>query len=285
MWLSKRRQGLVSGQPVIGIARKLGAVVLISVSALSASTVASASNPLAAAIESDHRIEAAKRDVYRNPEATLSFFKVEPHHTVVEVWPGGGWYTDILAPYLKDKGTFYAAHFAKDSPVEYFAKSRAKFDKKLASSPIYSKVNASALEAGHRIAPAPKGSADRVLTFRNVHNWMSKDAEDTMFKAFYDALKPGGLLGVVEHRAKPGTSLQDMIKSGYVTEAAVKDMAKAAGFEFVASSSVNRNVKDTAKHPKGVWTLPPRLRLGDEDKAKYLDIGESDRMTLLFKKP
>ena len=132
---------------------------------------------------------------------------------------------------------------------------------------------------------APAGSADRVLTFRNVHNWYSRDYADNMFSGFYAALKPGGILGVVEHRAKPDAPKEFMKTSGYMTEKSVIDFALAAGFILDAKSEINANPKDGTVYPKGVWTLPPSLRLGDVDRQKYLDIGESDRMTLRFIKP
>lgn len=238
-------------------------------------------------VEADHRPDAHKaRNEFRNPVATLEFFEVEPDHTVIEIWPGAGWYTEILAPYLQDNGALYAAHFPADSDIEYFAKSRQKFLEKLADAPtVYSKVIVTEFGAGTEHAAAPPRTADRVLTFRNVHNWLKAGFADEAFVSFYDALKPGGILGVVEHRARPGTATEDMKTSGYVTEAYTIELATRAGFELVEKSEINANPKDTANHPEGVWTLPPSLRLGDKDREKYLDIGESDRMTLKFRKP
>ncbi len=228
----------------------------------------------------------SNRDVYRHPQQTLQFFEVTPASTVVEIWPGGGWYTEILAPLLRDEGRLYAAHFPSESGVAYYDKSRAAFVAKLAAdSASYSQVEIRELSPPGKTAISPLASADTVLTFRNVHNWLKAGNAEGVFAAMYASLKPGGVLGVVEHRAKPGTSLEDMIQSGYVTEQQVKDLALGAGFEFVAASEVNANPKDTARHPKGVWTLPPSLRLADQDPAKYLAIGESDRMTLKFLKP
>jgi predicted methyltransferase len=225
------------------------------------------------------------RDKYRNPAETLAFFQVEKNQAVVEIWPGGGWYTEILAPLLKQQGRFYAASFPAETPVEYYKKSRARYDAKMTANPeVYDAVIVTELAPPEFIDIAPMGSADRVLTFRNVHNWMKAGSAEGVFTAMHSALKPDGLLGIVEHRAKPGTLFADMIKSGYVTEAAVIKFATDAGFELIASSEINANSADTADHPRGVWTLPPSLRLGDTDKDKYLAIGESDRMTLLFKK-
>jgi predicted methyltransferase len=228
------------------------------------------------------------RNQYRHPKETLTFFGLDVSMTVVEIWPSGGWYTEILAPVLRDKGKYYAAGFAltaKRTP-EWRKKMQREFQKKLDARPeLYDQVTVTELSIPERTEMAPPGSADRVLTFRNVHNWMKGDYAPEMFEAMFNALKLGGVLGVVEHRAPKGSSRDRMILSGYVTEAHVKKLAIAAGFRFVASSEINANPKDTADHPSGVWTLPPTLRLGEKDRAKYLSIGESDRMTLRFVKP
>jgi len=230
----------------------------------------------------------ADRNAYRHPSETLEFFGLEPTMTVVEIWPSRGWYTEILAPFLRADGKYYAAGFAltaKRTP-EWRKKMQRQLEKKLAAHPdLYDRVVATELSIPERTEIAPPGTADMVLTFRNVHNWMKGDYAPQMFKAMFDALKPGGVLGVVEHRAKAGTSVEKMIESGYVTEMEVKRLAKDAGLRFVASSEVNANPRDTADHPLGVWTLPPTLRLGDKDRGKYIAIGESDRMTLKFIKP
>ncbi|MGB0894879.1 MAG: class I SAM-dependent methyltransferase [Parashewanella sp.] len=226
------------------------------------------------------------RDKYRHPKQTLQFFGVQPSDTVVEIWPGGGWYTQILAPALKGKGEFIAAHWPKDSNVRFFKVNRAKFDQKFTLHPErYGEISVTDFAPPSHLQMAPSGSADVVLTFRNVHNWMKRNQEQTVFNSAYKALKPGGIFGVVEHRAKPGTDRLTMIESGYVTEEYVKQLAAKAGFKLVDSSEINANARDTKSYPSGVWTLPPSLRLGDLDRAKYLAIGESDRMTLKFKKP
>ena len=208
--------------------------------------------------------------------------------TVVEIWPSGGWYTEILAPVLRDRGKYYAAGFAltaKRTP-EWRKKMQREFQSKLDARPdLYDRVVVTELSIPERTEMAPAGTADVVLTFRNVHNWMKGDYAPSMFEAMFEALKPGGVLGVVEHRAKKGTSRDQMIESGYVTEAHVRKLAEGSGFRFVDGSEVNANPKDTVDHPVGVWTLPPTLRLGEKDRAKYLAIGESDRMTLRFTKP
>jgi len=227
------------------------------------------------------------RDAYRHPKETLQFFDLRPDMSVVEVWPGGGWYTQILAPVLRERGKYYAAHFHIDekSP-RYMGPAREAFVKSLAVRPdLYDRVVVTSLDAPRHVDIAPRGSVDLVLTFRNVHNWSAAKTDEAMFRAFFDALKPGGVLGVVEHRANEGTSLEQMIKTGYMTEAYVIGLAQQAGFRLVARSEVNANPKDTKDHPRGVWTLPPTFRLGDQDRQQYAAIGESDRMTLKFVKP
>lgn len=232
-----------------------------------------------------HRtVEFVARDRYRHPVDTLTFFGLAPDMTVVEIWPGGGWYSELLAPYLK-LGTFYAAHFPSGA-IPYYDKLLAGYKRKLATDPkVYSGVKLTTFDPQNGVLDVPENSADRVLTFRNVHNWLRSDSEQAAFQLFYRALKPGGILGVVEHRAKPGTSREAMRESGYMTEAYVVELAEQAGFVLDESSEINANPRDTADHPKGVWTLPPSLRLQDQDREKYQAIGESDRMTLRFKKP
>ena len=241
------------------------------------------------AMNADHRSpNNIARNQYRHPADTLAFFGLKADMTVVEIWPGGGWYSEILAPVLKDHGQYYAAGFSliAERTPDWRKNYQRKFEEKLKQNPeVYGKTIVTDLSIPERTEIAPAGTADLVLTFRNVHNWMKGEYAQDVFNSMYKALKPGGLLGVVEHRAKPNTSLEDMITSGYVTEAHVIKLAKTAGFKLEARSEINGNAKDSSQHPKGVWTLPPSLRLGDKDRAKYLAIGESDRMTLKFVKP
>lgn len=263
------------------------ALLALATAALAAcATLSPTAGPtLEAAVAAEHRTPAFReRDRYRHPKETLEFFGLKPDQTVVEVWPGAGWYTEILAPYLRERGKYYAAGLvASPTASEYRRNSLANFAKKLAARPdLYDRAIVTELGQPDRWQAAPAGSADLVLTFRNVHNWMSGDYEAEMFKAFHAALKPGGVLGVVEHRAKPGTSREQMKKSGYVTEEHVIKTAEAAGFKLDARSEINANPADTRDHPEGVWTLPPSLELKDKDREKYLAIGESDRMTLRF---
>jgi len=250
---------------------------------------APADTALALAVAGEHRdAKQVARDAWRHPAETLTFFGIRPDMTVVEVWPGGGWYTEILAPYLRQSGKLYVAGFAveSDKASDYQKRSHARLMDKFAALPeVYGRVEITAAGQPDSWTLAPPGSADLVLTFRNVHNWLAAGYDARMFQAFYDALKPGGTLGVVEHRAKPGTDLDAMKRSGYVTEAYVIQLAEAAGFKRADSSEINANPADDADHPEGVWTLPPSLRLGDKDREKYTAIGESDRMTLKFVKP
>ena len=242
---------------------------------------------LQAAIDGAHRSDEYKaRDQYRHPAQTLTWLGLKPDMTVVEISPSRGWYTEILAPYLKDQGRLYLAGFDRESEVAYMKKLNALLDEKLAAKPeVYGTPTVTELAPPNKVDIAPAGSADMVLTFRNVHNWMSAGTADGVFAAMYAALKPGGVLGLVEHRADPSTEQDAKAGSGYVTEAATVRMAEKAGFKLVDQTEINANPKDTRGHPKGVWTLPPALSLGDEDREKYLAIGESDRMTLKFKKP
>lgn len=257
----------------------------------------SISSPLLAATETEHRLQAAvdsdhrsaadrARDAYRHPLETLLWLGIRDDMTVVEVTPGAGWYTDILAPFLRDRGQYYAAGFDPDSNVEFFRRAAQRFQHKIASNPaLYGDVKITVLAPPDQTRIAPPESADMVLTFRNVHNWMAAGTTDMIFDAMYQALKPGGILGVVEHRGDPGSAQDPKARSGYVFEEYVIERAQAAGFEFVDRAEINANPRDTKDHPEGVWTLPPTLRLGEQDRERYLAIGESDRMTLKFVKP
>ncbi len=226
----------------------------------------------------------AARDVYRHPKQTLEFCGLASGQTVVEIWPSGGWYTEILAPALFRRGTYYGAHVNPANSAGA-AKQVEAFKAKLAADPIYSEAKVTMFGKGLYDQIAPDGSADLVLTFRNIHNWYIGGYAPEAFKAFYDTLKPGGTLCLEEHRLPESRSDEDMKSSGYMKVSMVKKLAADAGFKFVAASEINANPKDKADYPKGVWTLPPNYREGDVDRAKYAAIGESDRMTLRFVKP
>ena len=236
------------------------------------------------AVESGYRSsENMKRDEFRHPVATLKFFGIRPEMTVVEISPGKGWYMEILAPYLAEKGKYIMAIPVADKP--YFKANEEVLNAWMEKYPqVGKKMEKVLFSPPATIKFPPKNSADMVLTFRNVHNWVTGKGDKAAFKAFYDVLKPGGVLGVVEHRALPSQD-DPLAKSGYVKEQDVINMAVKAGFRLAGSSEINANPKDTKNHPSGVWTLPPSLKLGDQDREKYLKIGESDRMTLKFVKP
>jgi len=245
--------------------------------------VGSEAHNLEESISSDHRsTENKARDTYRNPLETLNFFRITPEMTLVELSPGGGWYTEILAMFMYDYGDLIATPY-NPSLGGYAERSFNNFKAKLEGDEIYKKVKISYLF--EKIAE--DNSVDAVVTFRNLHNWLKDEAKNAnlIFKQSYAALKPGGLFGIVEHRADPGTSLLDMYSSGYVTEELTIRLASKAGFKLIDKSEINKNSKDIKDYPKGVWTLPPTYRLKDLDRDKYENIGESDRMTLLFQKP
>jgi predicted methyltransferase len=242
---------------------------------------------LDAILAGEHRSPAnAARDAWRHPAETLGFFGLEPDMTVMEIWPGGGWYTEILAPYLRDEGKYVAAGWDPNSEIPFIKNAVVAYQEKLAAHPeVYDKVQLAVLMPPAMLEPVPPGSVDMVLTFRNIHNWMPRDSQGVMFDAMYAALKPGGVLGVVEHRGNPDIEQDPKAKSGYVNEEYAIALAEAAGFVLAGRSEINANPADTKNHPEGVWTLPPTLRLKDQDRDRYLAIGESDRFTLRFVKP
>jgi predicted methyltransferase len=262
------------------------AAITVAIAALAA--------PASAQLSAQHRAQLAQavkaptrtpanvaRDKYRNPAATLAFFGVKPTDTVVEIFPGRGWYSEILIPYLtRGGGTYYAAApvrglegfrtFVGTNPQLYGSAKTAMFP-----------VRATGEDG------VAAGTADVVLTFRNVHNWLMGDEPyaELAFKQMYAMLKPGGTLGVVDHRLPERADSAREKTSGYLKTSTVRRLAEQAGFRFAGASEINANRRDTTDHPEGVWTMPPTLRLGDKDRAKYLAIGESDRMTLKFVKP
>lgn len=245
------------------------------------------------AINSSLRID-AHRDVFRHPKETLGFFGVKPSDKVIEIWPSGGWYTSIIAPYLKTGGGEYIGALAySPAPSERLVQSINNYKAKFADKPdVYGKVSVTYFGNGSPEL-APPSSIDKVLSFRNVHNWMGGGFEDKAFADFYAVLKPGGYLGIVEHRAKTDKPQDPKGSSGYVREDYVIALAQKAGFQLVGKSEINANPKDNTDHPFGVWTLPPVSQTAPRgqpanpafDTAKYKEIGESDRMTILFKKP
>lgn len=262
--------------------RRAFRLILIS-AALAAGTLPSAamaseapSAAIAGAVAAPGRTPAnVERDKYRHPAETLAFIGVTPEQTVVEFLPGGGWYTEILAPLARDKGLLYAAQ----PEGKGFDALAAKF---AADPATYGKVK---LVPWPAVGDIPDGTVDTVLTFRNIHNVVMRGAAEETFRRFHAMLKPGGVLGVVDHRLPEDRDSALEQKSGYVKVSTVRRLAEQAGFVLEAQSEVNANPRDTADWPDGVWTLPPNLRKGDVDREKYRAIGESDRMTLRFRKP
>jgi predicted methyltransferase len=261
---------------------------LVTLLVLAASTQAEVPpNTMDNIIKGEHRSDKnIARNEFRHPQETLAFFGVKPDMTVVELWPGGGWYTEILAPYLAEEGQLIAAHFDADAGSDYYKKSRLGFDKKMAENPIYNNVKTIDFNPGVSDLSAHNGQADAVLTFRSLHNWLGADKLDAVLNDVFKMLKPGGVFGVVEHRADGKAVIDPKAKKGYVNQGYAIQMIEAAGFKLIDVSEVNANPKDSADHPNGVWTIPPSLRVPEgEDKAHYEAIGESDRFTLKFIKP
>lgn len=274
--------------PALAAALLTATVSLTPAATANAAPVDDVGALLDATIEGPHRSAANRaRDPYRNPKMTLEFFGLRADMTVVEISPSAGWYTEIIAPVLKDGGQYYAAVPKVGAGMPEAMKQRdATFRDKLTSGrALYGNAKITSYDPA---APsfAPAGSADLALTFRNVHNWAKAGHADAMFQGFFSALKKGGVLGVVEHRAKPGTALARQIDSGYMTEDYVIAAAERAGFKLEATAEINSNWRDAKDYPGGVWTLPPNLRgVPEAERQKYLEIGESDRMTLRFVKP
>ena len=257
-----------------------------SIAADTAVPDAQAKSALERSVANPERSDANRaRDQYRHPVETLTFFGIKPTDTVVEIWPGGGWYTEILAPYVAEKGKLIVA-----SPAGRGSEGIAK---RLDANPgLFGKVQRANFPSLLGGTGVPPGTADAVLTFRNVHNWgggymhpEKKGYSKEAFAEMFAMLKPGGTLGIVDHRLPENADTGREKSSGYIKVSTVRALAEQAGFEYVAASEVNANPKDTADWPDGVWTLPPVLAKGDTDREKYVAIGESDRMTLKFVKP
>jgi predicted methyltransferase len=249
-------------------------------------TTGAALKKLQAVVNGDQRTPEQKaRDKYRHPVETLAFFGIQPNMTVVELWPFGGWYTSIIAPYVKGSGKFYAAAMDPASTSPGDQKYNGELQKMLDARPdLYKEVQWSVLAPG-KFQIAPDGSADLVVTFRNIHNWTWQGMEKDVFAAAFRALKPGGILGVEEHRNNDPNFEPKERGQAYVGEDWAIKMIESVGFRLVGKSEINANPKDTKNYPKGVWTLPPNYAMGEQDKAKYTAIGESDRFTLKFMKP
>ena len=281
---------LYDSPPVRPPVKQTISLALFTLSALSLVAPAAAQDALQTAIAAPHRTPAfVARDVWRHPYETLRFFGIRPDMTVVEISPGGGWYAEILAPYLYAKGQYVLAADDPESDSQYARNSIARLQKKLAAQPeLYGKVRVGVFAPPKKLQYIAPQSADLVLTFRNVHNWIDAGGEDNVkavFASAYASLKSGGVFGVVEHRL-PASRVQDAKAStGYVRVDYVTRIAQSVGFKLAGASEINANPKDTADHTEGVWALPPTYANKDVDREKYTAIGESDRMTLKFVKP
>ena len=266
-------------------AAALASAVLVAACAATSSRQTTA-EALTGILAADYRPEESRtRDRSRHPKETLLFFGIRPEMSVLEVWPEPGWYTEVIAPLLRDKGKYYAAVIAADPESKYITQRLEEYRHKLAERPdLYDRVSVVSFPADGSDA-VPPASVDMVVTFRNIHNWMSRDTAAPARATMYRALKPGGVLGVVEHRGNPAVAQDPRAKSGYVNEDYAIRLIEAQGFRLVAKSQVNANPRDTKDYEQGVWTLPPTYRLGDKDHDKYAAIGESDRFTLRFVKP
>lgn len=241
---------------------------------------------LDSAINAEHRSAANKaRDVYRHPKETLEFFGIHSSMQVLEILPGRGWYTEILAPYLAREGHLTVASFGENHPMEYLANVHKDYVKMLTDkSDTYGKVDVVLFKEDSYLEAVNDASMDMVVTFRNTHNWIRRGGIEEIYTAFHRVLKPGGILGVVQHRANKGSDAKQTAEKGYVPESYLIRLIEDIGFELVGTSEINANPKDTKDHPEGVWTLPPSYRLKNVDKEKYTAIGESDRMTFRFVK-
>jgi len=268
--------------PLLALTLSLALAASCSTTSTRESTALALDNILAGA----HRpAQDSARDRYRHPKETLLFFGIRPEMRVLEVWPEPGWYTQIIAPLVREHGKYYAAVIAADPQSKYVTERLADYQQKLASrTDLYGAVEVLTFPSdGGDVVPP--GSLDMVVTFRNTHNWMARDNAQQAFATLYKALKPGGVLGVVEHRGNPAVPQDPKAKSGYVNEDYAIRLIEGQGFKLVGESQVNANARDTKDYEQGVWTLPPTYRLGEKDRQKYADIGESDRFTLKFVKP
>jgi predicted methyltransferase len=288
MRLNKRTdRGMAMTNPRFSAPITVTFLTILGFAASSIAAHADASHPdpaLASAVASPARSPASlARDSARHPVEELTFFGLTPTMTVVELWPGGGYWTDILGPYLAAGGHYYIAlpapgNAEEDAGVKRFHTRIAAEKDRLGT------LHETTLGAGH-FDVAPPGSADLVVTFRNLHNWMDEGYADQALAGIFKALKPGGILGVEDHRGRNDQPQDPKAKNGYVRQDYAIALIKKAGFEFVSSSEVNANPRDTKDWVDGVWTLPPTLSQGEKDRARYVGIGEADNFVLKFRKP
>lgn len=263
----------------------MSAARVLLLAALAAGCAHAPSGDFATLLDAPHRTPAnAARDPHRHPAEVLAFLGIRPDSVVVEILPGStGYYMEILAPYLKDGGRYVAASRDALAAPQYLADHRKLLARLQAQPGLYGKVAVTQFNADlHDIAPP--GSADFVITFRNMHNWVERGEIEGALRAFHKALKPGGILGVVDHRGRTDLPQEAQMKSGYLREDYAVAVIERAGFRLAGRSDANANPKDSKDHPAGVWSLPPTYRLKDQDRARYQAIGESDRFTLKFER-
>jgi predicted methyltransferase len=275
--------------------KRIGRLLIVSLSlalglaCTTPSSTSTSSEALKAASVGPHRSpQNIARNKYRHPVETLEFFGLEEDMTVLEALPGGLWYGEIIAPFVRDQGEYIAAVYDVSLPgrPDYQIRQVEVMETRFAGEPeVFGTPRVATLSPPDSIDLGEPGSVDIVLTFRNLHGWVRDGVEDEVLAAFFEVLKPGGVLGIVQHRAGPRSDPDPDAFIGYLAEDRVISMAEAAGFVLEARSEINANPDDTADHPRGVWTLPPSFALGEKDRAKYAAIGESDRMTLRFRKP
>ena len=279
---------------------KTGCLALLVSAALSSNSIAMSStidsqsnaDVIAPILSSDHRRDENKaRDAFRHPQKIISFYDIKPTDTVLEVWPGNGWYSEILGPYLKENGQLVAATFgihnenSKDKRLAFWTKIAVEYREKMSDEELYGEVIFTEFEPPERLDVAEVDSIDKALIIRSLHIWDEVGQMQQGLQSVFKALKPGGVLGVVQHRSTQISDFASSAPEGYLVENYVIQAAENAGFELVASSDINSNPNDTKDYPKGVYTLPPTLAMGALDQDKYIAIGESDRMTLKFVKP
>jgi predicted methyltransferase len=273
--------------------KKIIIPLLTAAAILSAQLVSAMDAQLVARLETashgEHRSEKNKaRNKYRHPTGTLAFFGLEPNMTILEIAPGGGWYTEVIAPAMRDAGTYIAGSYdvgLEGQPKYRYRQHQALLEQIKEQPELYGRIkvaNYSPPESRNLWKP---NSVDMVVTFRSSHGWVREGMIDDVYSDFFEVVKPGGILGVVQHRAPADGDAITWAKKGYVSEMRVIQAAEKAGFLLDAKSEINANSKDLKDHDEGVWRLPPTLSLGDQDREKYMTVGESDRMTLRFKKP
>lgn len=242
-------------------------------------------------LNGDHRsVEHKARDNFRHPADVIKFFNIKPSSTVLEVWPGNGWYSEILAPYLKDNGQLVAATFglnnqnSDDKRLAFWSKIALEYREKMSDQALYGTVLFTEFEPPEQIDIAEVDSIDIAIIVRTLHIWDEVGQMQQGLESVHKALKPGGILGVIQHRSTQFSDFSSSAPEGYLAENYVIKAAENAGFKLVETSEINSNDADTKDYPKGVYTLPPTLAMGALDQDKYLAIGESDRMTLKFVK-